>query len=234
MKGSDKVSTAFSTKEIAKMIDHALLLPQMTRAEIDEGCEIALKYDTASVCVRGYDVEYCAKKLEGSKVLVCVVTGFPHGNSTIASKVFETEEAISKGAGEVDVVIPVGLVKSGMYDYMRLEVEAVNNVCIKNDVPLKVIFENAYLDKDEIIKCCRICDDLNVAFIKTSTGFASSGAVAEDIKTMRENVKPSVQIKAAGGIRSLDQLLLFYEMGVTRFGSSSTVKILEEALGRGL
>lgn len=228
------MNTKLTTKAIAKMIDHALLLPQMTRREIDEGCEIALKYDTASVCVRGYDVEYCAKKLEGSGVLVCAVTGFPHGNSTTASKVFETEEAISNGAEEVDVVIPVGLVKSAMYDYMRLEIEAVNNVCLKNDVPLKVIFENAYLEKEEIIKCCRICDDLNVAFVKTSTGFASAGAVADDIKIMRDNVKPTVEIKAAGGIRTLDQLLEFYKMGVSRFGSSSTVKILEEALERGM
>ena len=124
-----------TVKEIAKMIDHSLLQPQMTRAEIDEGCEIAMKYQTASVCVRGYDVKYCAKKLEGTDVMVCVVTGFPHGNSTTAAKVFESQDAIANGAEEVDVVIPIGLVRSGMYDYMKEELEAVHNVCARDSVP---------------------------------------------------------------------------------------------------
>jgi len=223
-----------NAKAIAKMIDHSLLQPQMTRAEIDEGCEIAMKYNTASVCVRGYDVAYCAKKLEGTDVLVCVVTGFPHGNSTTAAKVFETEDAIANGAGEVDVVIPIGLVRSGMYDYMKEELEAVHKVCAKNNVPLKVIFENAYLSKEEIARCAQICDELNVAFVKTSTGYAPSGAAAEDVKIMRKNVKDSIQIKAAGGIRTLDQLLELYDLGVTRFGTRSTADIMAEAVKRGL
>ncbi|HWQ78643.1 MAG TPA: deoxyribose-phosphate aldolase [Anaerovoracaceae bacterium] len=226
--------TDLTAKTIAKMIDHSLLQPQMTRTEIEEGCEIAKKYDTASVCVRGYDVAYCVRKLEGTNVLVCVVTGFPHGNSTTAAKVFESKDAIANGAGEVDVVIPIGLVRSGMYDYMKEELTAVHKACSKNNVPLKVIFENAYLSKEEIAQCAQVCDALDVAFVKTSTGYAPSGAVAEDVKIMRENVKDSIKIKAAGGVRTLDQLLELYELGVTRFGTRSTVDIMAEAIKRGL
>jgi deoxyribose-phosphate aldolase len=226
--------TELTAKAIAKMIDHSLLQPQMTRAEIDEGCGIAEKYDTASVCVRGYDVAYCARKLEGTGVLVCVVTGFPHGNSTTAAKVFESEDAIANGAGEVDVVLPIGLVRSGMYDYAREELTAVGKVCAKHGVPLKVIFENAYLSREEIARCAQICDALDVAFVKTSTGYAPSGAKAEDVKLMRENAKASVRIKAAGGIRTLDQLLELYALGVTRFGTRSTAEIMAEAVKRGL
>jgi len=225
---------ALSAKTIAKMIDHSLLQPQMTRAEIDEGCEIALKYETASVCVRGYDVAYCARKLEGTSVLVCVVVGFPHGNSTTAVKVFETEDAIVNGAREVDVVIPIGLVRSGMFDCMKEELEAVQRVCANNKVPLKVIFEIAYLSKAEIARCAQVCSELDVAFVKTSTGYAPSGATAEDVKIMRENIKDSIQIKAAGGIRTLDQLLELYDLGVTRFGTRSTADIMAEAVKRGL
>lgn len=223
-----------TVEKIAKMIDHSLLQPQMTRDDIDEGCEIAAKYNTASVCVRGYDVSYCAEKLKGTDVKVCVVTGFPHGNSTTASKVFESEDAIANGADEVDVVIPIGLVRSGMYDYMKDELAAVHNVCSKKGVPLKVIFENAFLTKEEIAACSKICDELNIEFVKTSTGYAPTGALAEDLSIMRKNVKDSIEIKAAGGIRTLDQLIEFYEIGVTRFGTRSTAEIIAEAVERGL
>ena len=226
--------TDLTAKAIAKMIDHSLLQPQMTRAEIDEGCEIAKKYNTATVCVKGYDAAYCARKLEGTDVLVCVVTGFPHGNSTTAAKVFESEDAIANGAREVDVVIPIGLVRSGMFDYMKEELTAVQKVCARSSVPLKVIFENAYLSKEEIAQCAQVCDALDVAFVKTSTGYAPSGASTEDVKIMRKNVKDSIQIKAAGGIRTLDQLLELYELGVTRFGTRSTAEIMAEAIKRGL
>jgi deoxyribose-phosphate aldolase len=206
----------------------------MTRADIDEGCEIAAKYDTATVCVRGYDVAYCAEKLKGTDVKVCVVTGFPHGNSTTAAKVFESRDAIANGAREVDVVIPIGLVRSGMYGYMEEELAAVLAVCKESGVLLKVIFENAYLSKEEIARCAQVCDALGVAFVKTSTGYAPSGANVEDVKIMRKNAKDSIKIKAAGGIRTLDQLLELYEAGVTRFGTRSTAEIMTEAINRGL
>lgn len=222
-----------TTAQIAKMIDHSLLQPQLTRKDIDEGCEIALHYHTASVCVRGYDVAYCAKKLMGTDVKVAAVVGFPHGNSTIATKVFETQDAIENGAQEIDVVMPIGLVRSGMYEYLKEELEAIHNVCLKKDVVLKVIFENAYLSREEIAKCSQICDFMGIEFIKTSTGYAPSGATEEDIMIMRENVK-RIKIKAAGGIRTLDQLLKYYNLGVERFGTRSTVEILEEAKKRGM
>lgn len=223
-----------TSKHIAKMIDHSLLRPDMTRAEIDEGCEIALKYNTASVCVRGYDVKYCAEKLQGSDVLISAVTGFPHGNSTTESKVFETEKAIDNGATEIDVVMPIGLVLSGEYDYMKKEISEVLNVCVKRNAILKVIFENHYLTKEQLIECCKICDSLNVDFVKTSTGYAPSGATVEDIKIMREYCKDSIEIKAAGGIRTLDQFIELYEAGATRQGTRATAQIIAEAIKRGM
>ncbi len=220
--------------QIAKMIDHSLLSPQMTREEVAEGCELALAYHTASVCVRGYDVEFCVEKLRESDILVGTVVGFPHGNSTVETKVFETKDAIKKGAGEIDVVMPIGLVRSGLYNRVQEELKAVHDVCKTKSIPLKVIFENAYLDQGEIIACCRICDALQVDFIKTSTGFAASGALAEDVKLMKEHVRDSIRIKAAGGIRTYEQFLTLYELGASRFGTSATKAILEEARAKGL
>lgn len=223
-----------TSKAIAKMIDHSLLQPNMTRGEIDEGCQIALKYDTASVCVRGYDVAYCAKKLQGSDVLVSVVTGFPHGNSTIESKVYETEKVIDDGATEIDTVIPIGLVLSGEYDYMKKEISEILNACNKKNAVLKVIFENHYLSKDQIIQCSKICDDLNVHFVKTSTGYAPTGAIKEDIEIMRKYCKDSIEIKAAGGIRTLTDFIDFYHVGATRQGTRSTESIIREAIEKGM
>ena len=223
-----------SAKEIAKMIDHSLLLPQMTRDEVAEGCDIAIKYNTASVCVRPYDIEFCKERLKGTDVMVCAVTGFPHGNSTTASKLCEVSEAIDLGAEEIDVVIAIGLAKSGMWDYVKEEVSRVLGVCAAKGAVLKVIFENAYLTADEIVTCCKICDELNVGFVKTSTGYAPSGAREEDLKLMRANTKRSVEIKAAGGVKTLDQFLAYYELGVTRQGMRATAEVVEEAIRRGL
>lgn len=217
-------------KEIAKMIDHSLLRPNMNRKDIDDGCEIAKKYDVASVCVRGYDVTYCAKKLQGTDIPVGVVVSFPHGNSSIESKVLETERTIIDGAKEIDVVLAIGMLLSGEYDYVKKDIDAVLNVCIKNNVILKVIFENAYLSKDDIIKCCEICSELGVHYVKTSTGYAPSGAKIEDVKIMREYSKPEVKIKAAGGIKTLDDFMSFYEAGARRMGATSTSSIVEEAM----
>ncbi len=223
-----------SSKQIAKMIDHALLKPQMDRKEVKEGCETALKYQTASVCVKPNDVAFCAKILQGSGVLVGTVTGFPHGNSVTAAKVLEAETAIKEGAEEIDVVLPIGLVKSGEFAYVQNEVEAMKNVCHKNKALLKVIFENCYLTKEEIIICCEICNAVSVDFVKTSTGFGSYGARVEDIRLMREHTDLSIKIKASGGIRTLDDFLSFYEAGAQRQGASSTEDIMEEAIKRGM
>lgn len=220
--------------EIAKMIDHSLLQPQMTREEIDEGCDIAVKFNTASVCVRGYDVSYCAKRLQGSDVFVSAVIGFPHGNGTLASKVFETSDTIDEGAKEIDMVVPIGLVRSGEFDYAKREIAEILNACVKKNAILKVIFENSYLTKDEIAELSKICDELDVHFVKTSTGYAPTGATVEDIALMRKICKPSIEIKAAGGIRTLDQFIDFYNAGATRQGTRSTAEIIEEAIKRGM
>lgn len=221
----------FTVRQVAGMIDHSLLQPQMTRAEIDEGCEIAAKYGAATVCVRGYDTAYCAEKLEGSGVGIATVTGFPHGNSTVESKVFETRDAIAKGATEVDVVIAIGLARSGMWDYIADEIRQVQEAC--RDVPLKVIFENAYLTKDEITRLCQICTEVGVAFVKTSTGYAPTGATMEDLVQMRTESPLPIEVKAAGGVRTLDQMMEMAQAGVTRFGTRSTAEIVAEAEARG-
>lgn len=224
--------TQLTVRQIAKLIDHSLLQPQMTRDDIVQGCDVAVKYQAATVCVRGYDVAFCAERLKGTGVEVSVVTGFPHGNSTIASKVFETRDAVANGADEIDVVVAIGLVRSGMWDYITDEIRQVHQAC--GDKPLKVIFENAYLTAEEIAKLTEICNEIGTAFVKTSTGYAPSGAVMEDIVVMKSGSKPEMEIKAAGGVRTLDQLLEMYDAGVTRFGTRSTADILAEAESRGL
>ena len=223
--------TQMTVRQVAGLIDHSLLQPQMTRADIDEGCEIAAKYGAATVCVKGYDTAYAAEKLAGTGVGIATVTGFPHGNSTVESKVFETKDAIEKGATEIDVVIAIGLARSGMWDYIADEIRQVNEAC--NGVPLKVIFENAYLTMEEITKLCEICAEIGVAFVKTSTGYAPSGATMEDLKLMRANSPEGIEVKAAGGVRTLDDLIEMYEAGITRFGTRSTAEIVAEAEARG-
>jgi deoxyribose-phosphate aldolase len=223
--------TTLTVRQVAGMIDHSLLQPQMTREDIDEGCAIAVRYGTATVCVRGYDTAYCAEKLKGTGVGIATVTGFPHGNSTVESKVFETKDAIAKGATEIDVVIAIGLARSGMWDYITEELRQVHEAC--GDVPLKVIFENAYLTTEEITRLCRICAETGVAFVKTSTGYAPSGATLEDLELMRAETPPTIEVKAAGGVRTLDEMMKMHLAGVTRFGTRSTAEIVAEAEARG-
>ncbi len=223
------------TKEqIAKMIDHAILKPNADRTDVSEGCKTALEYRTASVCVKPNDVAFSAKLLQGSDVLVGTVTGFPHGNSVTAAKVLEADIAIKEGAAEIDVVLPVGIVKSGEYGYVQKEVEAMAEICRKNNALLKVIFENCYLTKEEIIRCCEICSAAQVDFVKTSTGFGTYGAKVEDILLMREHTAENIMIKASGGIKTLDDFMNNYKAGARRQGSSSTKEIMEEAVKRGL
>lgn len=219
--------------QVAKMIDHAILKPDATRSDAEEGCQIAMKYHTASVCVKPNDVAYCAKILQGSDVLVGTVTGFPHGNSVSAAKVLEAEIAVKDGAKEIDMVLPIGLVRSGEYNYVKKEVEMMHNFCHKENALLKIIFENCYLTKEQIIICCEICGDVGVDFVKTSTGFGTYGARTEDVELMRQNTPEYIQIKASGGIRTLDDFLAMYNAGATRMGASATETIVEEAIARG-
>ncbi len=230
-------------KELAKMIDHSLLHPTMTDQELAEGCDIAKKYDVASVCIKPYAVRDAVKWLEGSDVLVCTVIGFPHGNSTTAIKVAETEQSCKDGATEIDMVVNIGKVLGEDWAYVKDEIQQINDACVKHGAILKVIFENDYLPEDRFkIKLCEICSEIGVAFVKTSTGYgfikgsdgkySYAGATDHDLILMRKHSAASVQIKAAGGVRSLDDLLKVKALGVSRIGATATVGMIEEAKKR--
>ena len=232
-----------SLRSLAKMIDHSLLHPTMTDAEILKGCEVARKYDVATVCVKPYAVKMAKEALTGSSVGVCSVIGFPHGNSTTSIKVAETEQAIRDGATEIDMVINIGKALGGDWDFVRAEIEAVNRACVRNGAILKVIFETDYLQDEHIIKLCEICSELKVAFVKTSTGYGFvkqpngdynyKGATEHVLKLMRQHCAPEVQRKAAGGVRTLDQLLKVRALGCARSGATATEAMLNEAKKRG-
>jgi len=214
-------------EDIAGMIDHSLLKPNLTDREIEEGCRIAHEYRVATVCVRPSDVRRAADILRQSPVRVTTVIGFPHGATTSAAKVFEAEEAIRNGARELDVVLNIGKLKSRDYDYVKADLKAVTAAAHAKSVIVKVIFENCYLEDEEKIAACRISSEVGVDFVKTSTGFATGGAEDRDIKLMREYTSPAVKLKAAGGIRTLERALEVRKLGCTRIGATATVGILE-------
>jgi deoxyribose-phosphate aldolase len=231
-------------KSLSKMIDHSLLHPTMTDADILKGCEIAKKYDVATVCIKPYAIEMCKNYLEGTNVGICSVVTFPHGNSTTKMKVKETEEALELGATEIDMVVNIGKVLGGDWKYVSEEIKLINDTVIARNKILKVIFENDYLSNEEIIKLCEICSAHSVAFVKTSSGYgfvkqpngmySYKGATDEHLKLMRENSPGNMQIKAAGGVRTLDDLLRVRSLGVARVGATATTDILEEAIARGM
>jgi len=232
-----------TVKELAKMIDHSLLHPTMTDAILKQECEVAKKYDVASVCIKPYAVKDAVEWLKGTDVLVGTVIGFPHGNSTIEVKVNETKQAIADGASEIDMVVNIGKVLSEDWDYIEKEISTINSATGSGGAILKVIFENDYLPDDRFkIKLCEICSEIKVAFVKTSTGYgfvkgsdgkySYQGATEHDLKLMRQYSAPEVQVKAAGGVRILDDLLKVRELGVTRVGATATIAILEEAKRR--
>jgi deoxyribose-phosphate aldolase len=214
-------------EEIAGMIDHSLLKPYLTDKEIEEGCRIADEYKTASVCVRPCDVKRAVGILKDSPVLVTSVIGFPHGTTTVQTKVFEAKEAIDNGAVELDVVLNIGKLKSKDYDYVKEDLKAVTEIAHENNVVVKVIFENCYLDDDEKISACEICNEIGVDYVKTSTGFGTGGAEDKDLKLMRENTDPEIKLKAAGGIRTLERAIEVKKIGCSRLGATATVGILE-------
>lgn len=231
-------------KSLAKMIDHSLLHPTMTDVEISKGCEIAKKYDVATVCIKPYAIEMCKNYLEGTDVGICSVITFPHGNSTTKMKVKETEEALELGATEIDMVVNIGKVLGGDWNYVSYEIKQINDAVISKNGILKVIFENDYLSNEQIVKLCEICSANSVAFVKTSSGYgfvkqpngmySYKGATDEHLTLMREKSSEIVQIKAAGGVRTLDDLLRVRSLGITRIGATATVEILEEAKSRGI
>ncbi|CAO3645555.1 unnamed protein product [Cunninghamella blakesleeana] len=217
-------------EQLAKVFDHAILKPEQTTSDVIKGCELAKKYDTKSVCVKPCDVKQASELLKGSNVLVGTVISFPHGNSPTSAKIAEALQTVEDGAIELDVVINIGHLKSGQIDTCQQEIKAVIDAChAKNpSVIFKIIFENAYLTKDEIVQACKLSVAAGAHFVKTSTGFASSGATLEDIALMRANVPDHIEVKASGGIKNLDQVIELMNKGATRCGSSSTDKILDE------
>ena len=232
-----------SLRDLAKMIDHSLLHPTMTDRVIREGCELAVRYDVATVCVKPYAVPLARELVAGSAVGVCAVIGFPHGNSTPRIKFAETLHVIADGATEVDMVINIGKALGGEWDYVAEEIRQINHACATQGALLKVIFETDYLHDDHIIRLCEICSEHAVAFVKTSSGYGFvkqpngdynyQGATDHVLRLMRRHAAPGVQIKAAGGVRTLDDLLLVRAIGVTRIGATATAAILEEAKARG-
>lgn len=229
---------------LASLIDHSLLHPTLTDADISAGLLLSKKHSVASACVKPYSVPLATKLLAGSPVKVCSVIGFPHGNSTAATKITETVEALDAGATEIDMVVNIGKVLSGEWHYVEHEVNAINRIVTSRGGILKVIFENDYLEEEHIRKLCQICTEFDVAFVKTSTGYgfvkqdngmySYKGATVPHLKLMRECAGPNVQIKAAGGVRTLDDFLFVLSLGVTRVGASATEAILDEARARGI
>lgn len=233
MKKPRKIEYKFSGKvtvqDIANTMDHSLLQPQMNKDDIVEGCELAKKYNCISVCVRPCDIELSAELLKDTDVIITTVIGFPHGTATTQSKVFEAEDAIARGADELDMVINIGRVKSHDWDYVENDIRQVAEAAHRGGCQLKVILENAYLTEEEKIKACEICDKAGADFTKTSTGYAPSGSKMEDLKLMRAHTSPRMQVKAAGGIRTLDDCLQIMGCGACRIGTRSTAAVLAEA-----
>jgi deoxyribose-phosphate aldolase len=214
-------------EEIAQMIDHSLLNPVLSDKDIINGCNIARDYKVKSVCCRPSDLKLVKEKLGESNVLITSVIGFPHGSTTTNVKVCEANEAIDNGSQELDMVLNIGKLRSGDYEYVKNDIKAVNDLCHKRGVITKVIFENCFLNTEQKITACKICNEVGVDYVKTSTGYGTGGAIDEDIKLMRKYANPEIKIKAAGGIRTLERAIEIKELGVSRFGATATVEILE-------
>lgn len=229
--------------KLAKMLDHSVLHPTMTDTDLKRECEVAKKYKVASVCVKPYAVKDAVKFLKNSDVLVGCVIGFPAGNSAIEVKRFEAETACKDGAVEIDMVINIGKALQGDWDYVEKEIDEITRTCHDHGAIVKVIFETDYItDKKELVKLCEICTKVGADYVKTSTGFGFvkgedgrygyEGATADNLRLMKSSVGPKVKVKASGGVRTLDQLLLVQEIGCARCGASATESILEEAKKR--
>ena len=211
-------------KDVLAIVDHTLLLQTATWEEIKAICDDGMKYETASVCIPTCYVKQ-AKEYMGDKCKVCTVIGFPNGNYTTETKVFETKDALANGADEIDMVINVGMLKAGEYDYVLNEIKAIKEAC--GDHILKVIIETCLLTDEEKIKMCEIVTESGADFIKTSTGFSTAGATFADVELFAKHVGPNVKIKAAGGISSMDDAEKFVELGASRLGTSRIVKIVK-------
>jgi deoxyribose-phosphate aldolase len=222
----------YTHTQIAKMIDHSLLNPTLTIEELERGLQVALDYDVASVCIMPYYLKRCAEALAGSTVKASTTIGFPHGGHTTAVKVAEAERALADGGEELDMVVNISQVLSGAWDDVRADIKAVIDVTHAHGQKVKVIFENCYLEDAHKIRLCEICGELGTDWVKTSTGYGTGGATDADLILMRTHSPPNVQIKAAGGVRTLERLLEVRALGVTRVGASRTTTILDECQRR--
>jgi len=226
------MDASYTYETVAKMIDHSLLSPALTVAELEDGCALAVRYNVASVCIMPYYVRRCGELLTGSTVQPSTTVGFPHGGHATSVKLAEAERAIQDGATELDVVINISQARSGNWAYVASEIQKLTDTCHANGTKIKVIFENAYHDDAAKIRLCEICGDVGVDWVKTSTGYAATGATMEDLKLMRKHSPQHVQVKAAGGVRDLDTLLTVREIGVTRVGATRSAAILDECRRR--
>jgi deoxyribose-phosphate aldolase len=232
-----------AVSDLAKMIDHSILQPTHTDEDLVKQCAVARKYNVASVCVKPYAVKMAARLLSGASVKVGCVISFPHGNSSTAVKMFEAEQACNDGATEIDMVINIGKALGGDWDYVEKEIKAITDTCHKNRAIVKIIFETDFITKSEDkIRLCEICTRAGADFVKTSTGygfvkqpdgdFNYKGATLSDVELMRKHSGPKVQVKCAGGVRTLDDLLKMRDAGATRSGATTTEVILTEAIKR--
>jgi deoxyribose-phosphate aldolase len=222
----------YTYEDIAKMIDHSLLNPMLTDRELEKGCQLAVGYNVASVCVMPYYLKRCAEILKGSTVKASTTIGFPHGGHTTAVKVAEARQALEDGGEELDTVVNISKVLSEDWAYVRADIKAVVDVTHARGQKVKVIFENCYLKDEHKIRLCEICAEVGADWVKTSTGYGTGGATDADLKLMRRHSPAHVQVKAAGGVRDLDRLLAVRALGVSRVGASRTVDILEECKRR--
>jgi len=222
----------FTYAQIAGMIDHSLLQPVLTDAEMEKGCRLAREYATASVCIKPYAVRLAAEILRDSKVAVGTVIGFPHGGHVTAIKQAESEQAMADGAVELDMVVNIGKVLSGDWTYVARDIAAVVDTAHAGKAIVKVIFENCFLKDEHKERLCKICGEVRADFVKTSTGYGDAGATDDDLKLMRRCSPPRVQVKAAGGVRTFERLLAVRALGVTRVGATASVAILEECKKR--
>jgi deoxyribose-phosphate aldolase len=219
-------------RQIAKTIDHSLLKPELDDAFVEDGCRLAAEYDVASVCVPPVHVKRAKAILSGTDVAVGTVVGFPHGYATTETKVAETREALAEGATEIDMVIQIGALRSGRDADVEADIRAVVDVAHHAGAIVKVIFENHYLTDDEIVRACHLTEAAGGDFVKTSTGFAASGATHEDLRLMRASTSPEIGLKAAGGVRTLDALIDVMNLGVTRIGATATRTIIDDFRAR--
>ena len=215
--------------DIAKMLDHSLLKPEMDEQVVRHGLEIAKKYDVASICVRPCDVALAREALAGTQVHVSTVVGFPHGSNRTEVKVLEAQLAMDDGATELDMVLNIGRLRSGANDEVRADIQAVVDAAHARGAIVKVILETAYLTDEQKSRACHLAAEAGADFVKTSTGFAPSGAKLEDLRLMRESVPAAVRIKAAGGVRTLDAVLACRQAGCARCGATATEAIMQEA-----